>query len=77
MVSNRETLRTPPELAVTIHVDGFGNQQQKLDTWNALASAEDPWWFGFKLFYDEDTDMFTPSEVLEFADPAVDLITYQ
>ena len=77
MIRDREELRTPPELAVTIHVDGFGNQQVKLDTWNALASPEDPWWFGFKLFYDEDTNMFAPEDVLGFTDPAVDLITYQ
>ena len=77
MINDRETLKTPPELAVTIHVDGFGNQQVKLDTWNALASPEDPWWFGFKLFYDEDTNIFTPEDVLGFTDPAVDLVTYQ
>ena len=77
MITDRDDLRTPPELAVTIHVDGFGNQGQKLDTWNALASSDSPWFHGFKLFYDEDTDLFSPDEVLSLEDPSVDLVTYQ
>lgn len=77
MIRDRDTLHTPPELAVTIHVDGFGTQDLKLQTWNALASADAPWWHGFKLFYDEDTNIFQPDQVLDFTDPAVDLITYQ
>ena len=77
MIRNREALHTPPELAVTIHVDGFGNQQLKLETWNTLTAGDHPWFYGFKLFYDEDTNLFSPDQVLDFADPSVDLITYQ
>lgn len=77
MIRDRDELHTPPELAVTIHVDGFGTQDLKLQTWGALASDDVPWWHGFKLFYDEDTNIFAPDQVLEFSDPPVDLITYQ
>ncbi len=31
---------------------------------------------GFKLFYDEDTDLFAPSEVLRFQVPP-DFVSYQ
>lgn len=77
MIRNREQIRTPPELAVTIHVDGFGTQPLKLETWGVLASDDAPWAHGFKLFYDEDTNIFSPEQVLDFSNPAVDLITYQ
>lgn len=77
MIRNRDQLRTPPELAVTIHVDGFGTQDLKLETWNFLTAGSHPWSYGFKLFYDEDTNLFSPEQILDFSDPPVDLVTYQ
>ena len=77
MITNRESIQTPPGLAVTIHVDGFGSQSAKLDTYGALASTDGHFFNGFKLFYDEDTDMFEPHEVLDVVDPVPDLVTYQ
>jgi hypothetical protein len=75
MLTNRELLREPPGVAVTIHMDGFGTQQQKLNTY-AVVEASPPFSNGFKLFYDEDIDMFEPWEVLNL-EPVPDLITYQ
>ena len=75
MLTDREALREPPGVAVTIHMDGFGTQSQKLATYDVVA-ASPPFTNGFKLFLDEDIDMFTPGEVLDL-DPVPDLITYQ
>ena len=77
MITNREAIHTPPGLAVTIHVDGFGSQGAKLDTYGVLSSKDGHFFNGFKLFYDEDTDMFEPHEVIEVVDPVPDLVTYQ
>jgi hypothetical protein len=38
--------------------------------------ADAPFSNGFKLFFDEDVDMFSPAEVLAL-DPVPDLVTYQ
>ena len=75
MLTSRELLREPEGLAVTIHMDGFGTQEQKLTTYG-VVQASPPFHNGFKLFFDEDVDMFTPAEVLRL-DPVPDLITYQ
>jgi hypothetical protein len=75
MITERDQLREPPGVLLTIHMDGFGTREQKLATYGVVA-VDPPWNNGFKLFYDEDVDMFTPNEVLAL-DPVPDLITYQ
>jgi hypothetical protein len=75
MIRNRDRLRAPEELSVNIHMDGFGSRSQKLATYSRTI-VEPPMSNGFKLFYDEDTDLFQPHEVLRF-DVVPDLITYQ
>jgi hypothetical protein len=75
MILDRDGLIAPPELAVNIHMDGFGTREQKLNTYS-ITQADSPFWNGFKLFYDEDIDMFSPADVLAL-DPVPDLITYQ
>jgi hypothetical protein len=75
MITERDQLREPPGVLLTIHMDGFGTREQKLATYGVVA-VDPPLNNGFKLFYDEDIDMFTPSEVLAL-DPVPDLITYQ
>jgi hypothetical protein len=75
MLTERSQLREAPGVLVTIHMDGFGTRAQKLSTYSVVA-ADPPFDNGFKLFYDEDVDMFRPGEVMAL-EPAPDLITYQ
>lgn len=75
MITDRDDLIAPPQLAVNIHMDGFGTRDRKLDTYS-VTQVEPPLWNGFKLFYDEDVDIFQPSDVLEI-DPVPDFISYQ
>ncbi len=70
MVTERETLREPSELALMIHMDGFGTHAQKLDTYRVVR-ADPPLSNGFKLLYDEDVDLVEPHEVLAL-DPVPD-----
>ena len=67
MITNRETIETPPELAVLIHMDGQGTMREKYNTWNALTGMDDADQFhwGWKNFYDEDSPMASPEQVLE------------
>ena len=75
MIANRPALANPPGLATVIHIDGFGTRNVKLEKYNALKVAP-PFYNALKLFYDEDTNIFSPAEVLALPDPP-DLISYQ
>ena len=69
MITNRELIDTPPELAVLIHMDGQGSLQGKHNTWHSLTtqSDADQFHWGWKNFYDEDSPMATPEQVLELS----------
>ena len=68
-------LRTHPELAMVQHVDGFGTQGQKLDTYHAVLRPRllIP---GFKLFYDEDIHRMGPAAVHAIR-PKVRFVSFQ
>lgn len=76
MVRDRETIATPPGLAVTFHIDGFGGQSIKRQVYSRLYPDAGRF-AGFKLFLDEDTDVFEPAETFALEPAAPDLITYQ
>jgi putative cell wall-binding protein len=75
MIRNRDQIRTPPELSVNFHADGFGTRSAKLSKYESFLAPR-PYSMGFKIFYDEDTNPFQPLDVLAFRVPP-DLITYQ
>jgi hypothetical protein len=66
MITERETLHTPPELAVVIQMDGQGPLETKYITWDALTEGTESagWRWGWKNFFDEDSPMATPDQVL-------------
>jgi len=78
MISDRETIQTPPELAVVIQMDGQGPLTTKYQTYDVLtAGTEDSGWlWGWKNFYDEDSPTATPEQTLE-VDPQPVFISYQ
>jgi hypothetical protein len=77
MLPDRDTIVTPSELAVVVHMDGQGPLGAKYETYDAItAGAEDRWLWGWKNFYDEDVPTPTPEQVLAL-DPTPVLVTYQ
>ena len=78
MITNRELIETPPELAVLIHMDGQGPLSAKYDTWNTLTGEPDAdrFYWGWKNFYDEDSPMATPEQVLELS-PNIVYVSFQ
>lgn len=62
-------------LALVQHVDGFGTRAEKDATYARLRRPQQ-FHLGYKLFYDEDVQRYTPGEVLRFK-PAPELISYQ
>ena len=75
MVVNIENVVARRGLAMVQHVDGFGTQKQKLATYDNVSEPEQ-FTMGFKLFYDEDTDLMTPADVLRLR-PRVRFVSYQ
>ncbi|MDP9498193.1 MAG: hypothetical protein M3P46_11175, partial [Actinomycetota bacterium] len=73
---DRKKIADREGLATVLHVDGFGTQKEKFLTYDVLASRDKQFVNGFKLFYDEDTDLLTPSEVARIK-PRPELVSYQ
>lgn len=78
MITNRELIDTPPELAVLIQMDGQGSMRAKYATWNTLTGKPDADQFhwGWKNFYDEDHPNATPEQVLELT-PTPEFVSFQ
>jgi hypothetical protein len=76
MVTSRELLRRRPGVELTLNVDGVGLPPDKLAAYRLLAAAGDPWFHGFKLFYEEDRTVMTPAEVLALR-PRPDVVIYE
>ena len=78
MITNREQIETPPELAVLIHMDGQGSPTAKHNTWNSLTGLADAdrFYWGWKNFYDEDNPMATPEQVLALS-PKIVFVSFQ
>jgi hypothetical protein len=75
MVRNIGDVRRRDGLAMIQHVDGFGSRRAKMATFHHVAEPSQ-FNLGFKLFYDEDTDMFGPRDVLRIR-PRIKYVSYQ
>jgi hypothetical protein len=78
MISDRGTVDTSrDELAVVIHVDGFGPTGSKFATWNRMRADPPPnvWW-GWKNFIDEDSPTLTPEQTMK-VEPVPQFVSYQ
>jgi len=78
MITNREAIATPPELFRVIQMDGQGPLPTKYETYGAITAGQDDvgWAWGWKNFYDEDSPMGTPTEVLAVR-PVVVFVSFQ
>jgi len=76
MIPDKQRLLRPRELAVTINVDGFGDQPNKIAKYTEFAGSERGFHHGFKLFYEEDTNLMTPKQVLRLR-PRPEVIVYE
>ena len=63
-------------LATVLNVDGFGNQAVKKAKYRDFTRQAPDFYHGFKLFYEEDTDMMRPGEVMRLR-PRPVLVVYE
>jgi hypothetical protein len=76
MIEDRDAVQMRHNLAIVFHVDGFGTRAGKLSKYRLLSQDRHGAFIGIKLFYTQDIDMLTPSDVMRLS-PRPDLITYQ
>jgi hypothetical protein len=71
MIQRKELLTQPPGVALTLNVDGFGDQPEKIAKYGEFNRAPEQRRFhaGFKLFYHEDTNLMKPRQVLGLHPP--------
>lgn len=77
MIQNKDMLRPVPNVEMVLHADGFGTPQQKFEKYDLLVRDEPIQYGGFKLFYDQDTPLLTPKQVLDRLEPKPAVISYQ
>jgi len=63
-------------LALVLNVDGFGNQAVKQSKYKDFTRQAPDAYHGFKLFYEEDTDLMRPAEVMRMR-PRPVLVVYE
>jgi hypothetical protein len=63
-------------LDIVLNVDGFGGPEIKRAKYRSFAREAKDFHHGFKLFYEEDTDLMTPRQVLRLR-PRPSLIVYE
>ncbi len=78
MITDREAIVTPPELAVVIQMDGQGPLATKYSSYRVITGnrPHPRWWWGWKNFYDEDAPMATPEQVLDL-EPVPVFVSFQ
>ncbi len=76
MIRNKERLQRHPGVALTINVDGFGDRPNKVSKYEAFTGEAVRFHDGFKLFYEEDTNLMSPGAVLALRPPP-DVVVYE
>jgi hypothetical protein len=76
MIVNKDRLQRHPGVALTINVDGFGDRANKISKYDAFTSEAVRFHDGFKLFYEEDTNLMSPGSVLALRPPP-DVVVYE
>jgi hypothetical protein len=69
-------LQRRDELAMVLNADGFGTKSVKVSKYRAFTRAARSFHQGFKLFYEEDVGLMSPSAVLRLR-PSPDLVVYE
>lgn len=81
MVTNYKLIKTLGEVQILMHMDGWGGQAKKINTYQQFVYKEPVQFTGFKLFYKNDvlepgTTLMTPESLLRLS-PQPLYIQYQ
>jgi hypothetical protein len=76
MIAGKAQVQQPPGLAVTMNVDGFGDRPNKISKYHEFTHDGTRFRRGYKLFYEEDTNLMAPRSVLALQPPP-DFVVYE
>jgi len=76
MIAGKQSVQQPPGVAVTMNVDGFGDRPNKISKYHQFTHDGTRFHRGYKLFYEEDTNLMTPGSVLALQ-PRPDFVVYE
>jgi hypothetical protein len=76
MIMGKAQVQQPPGVAVTMNVDGFGDRPNKIAKYHQFTHDGTRFHRGYKLFYEEDTNMMRPRSVLALQPPP-DFVVYE
>jgi hypothetical protein len=76
MIEDEQRLERHSGVALTVNVDGFGDQPNKISKYRAFTRGRRGRHHGLKLFYREDTNLMTPRQVLRLR-PRPDVVVYE
>ena len=76
MIAREEQLERPAGVALTVNVDGFGDQPIKKAKYRDFTRGRRHRFNGFKLFYEEDTNLMSPRQVMRLR-PRPDVVVYE
>jgi hypothetical protein len=76
MLPDKERIRTSPSVDLVLMMDGIGSPALKRDSYRAVMHQRQLDHAGFKIFYEQDTDVMSPADVLALT-PKPIVICYQ
>jgi len=76
MLPDKRAIQASPNVDVVLNMDGFGSQSLKRSTYRAIMRQAPLEFAGIKLFYRQDTGLFTPAEVMALS-PLPAVVIYQ
>ncbi|MDP2712706.1 MAG: hypothetical protein Q8O56_15960 [Solirubrobacteraceae bacterium] len=76
MIRDKERVERRLGLEITMNIDGFGDAPNKISKYTQFTSEAASFRNGFKLFYEEDTNLMSPGAVLGLRPPP-DLVVYE
>jgi hypothetical protein len=77
MVKNKQNLKVHRNIDLVLNADGFGTPSAKRSKYEELAPSRSSGIYpGFKLFYEEDTNLMSPGQVMGL-NPQPKIIVYE
>ena len=76
MIENKTAIRDDPRVDFVLDMDGFGGRKAKLELYELFVHDEPIEFGGIKLFYQQDTDLLSPEDILALTPPPA-VIIYQ
>jgi hypothetical protein len=76
MLPDKEKIRSSPVVDLVLDMDGFGSQPLKRSSYRAIMRQRQLDFAGIKLFYLQDTNLFSPPDVMSLR-PTPSVVIFQ